>query len=196
MKKSKSIISFILIVALLVSVFISGMVTKNQNLSGKASSICTITPICEKWILDNFGHYNSVEEVVVAYDNFACRNFTYEKKLYFQNFDFEGFITEDNFHGVCFEFTCTLKCILYVLFQKLDAFKDIKSYVCCVTTSSGEGHCYNIIFNTDRCYKIDITSDVTTFKENGDLPIYYMDYTGYSIEEIVSICGDKMFMLV
>jgi hypothetical protein len=196
MQRFKKILSVFLVLCLLITIFISGRVNMQQNISGKASSICTVTPVCEKWILDNFSKYQTVEEVMVAYDNFACQNFTYEKRIYLQNFDFEGFITEKNYHGVCFEFTCTLKCVLLVLSQNFERFSDVKSYVCCVLTSDRQGHCYNIIYSNGKCYEIDVTEDATCYQWDDLMPRYYADYTGYTVEEIVNMKNDKLVMLL
>ena len=113
-------VKIVSIVALIVVIALSVIVTKQQSESG-----CSITTKCSpearEFIINKFGDANSIEDLLMVIDAFICTR-TYIPKQYYdvvQTFDIDDFIANDC-NGLCFDWSC-LRLSLFVRSQTLRA---------------------------------------------------------------------------
>ena len=66
------------------------------------SNNCCNKEQVKKFIIDNFSQYETVEDLIVAINDYICKNFKYVDKTYIQHFDFTETIKSKT--GLCFDF--------------------------------------------------------------------------------------------
>ena len=187
MKKIKYITTSILIILLIFTLVFAYANTYKQNRSGGYSSVCTLTKEDKNWIINNFSHYNTVEDLIIAVNDYICKNFKYVDKTYIQHFDFAE--TVENKTGLCFDFASLQKCIVTVIAEYKDW--DIKVYVADVETRT-DAHSYTFITVNDKKYFSDPTSNLTRYTK-GKQVIYYEDISNLSFEEYASLYNEKIY---
>lgn len=167
-KISNVFLKAIVCVLILATLGVSVYSCYTQNMSGGYSSVCEIDSKNREWILDNFSHCNTAVELLRAISDFAVNNFTYSDRSYFfiQTADFDRFVFEDNFHGVCFEFAVFAKTVATVWAEEKKVA--MKSYICNTwyfSHSKQVGHSYNFFEVGDKTLLLDLTCDVSLAKQ-------------------------------
>ncbi len=188
MKKVKTLLTSILIIALSFTIVFAFTNTYKQNRSGGYSSVCTLTEQDKEWIIENFSQYNTVEDLIVAINDYICKNYKYVDKNYIQHFDFAETINSKT--GLCFDFASLQKCIITVI-SEYNGWDDVRVFVADVETMS-DAHSYNFITVNDKKYFSDPTSNLTRYKKVKKV-IYYEDIGDLSFEEYANLYGEKIF---
>lgn len=176
MKKIARILLTALVVVLsCITVFSTCAVGIKQNNSGGFSSVCEISRDSKEWILDNFSQYETADELMNGMVRFALKEFTYEDMGYFliQTADFDKFIGENNFHGVCFEFAVFAKTVALVWAEEKGV--DIKAHICNVwyfKDGKRQGHSYNYFEYDGETVYLDLTADLTAYTKGNFKYIY------------------------
>lgn len=161
MRIFKTICCTILAIALAASFALSAFTSTQQKRGGGYSTLTTITDESREWILDQFGDCRTIPELLTEMDHFAAENFTYgfPRKQILQNFWLDTFLFEDDFLGVCFDFSCFAKCVVLV-WKEAHQRDDVQVYVYDVRTKNG-GHSYNFIMEDGHTWFLCLTTDVT-----------------------------------
>lgn len=169
----KVLIYTVCVILAATTVFASVFVSYSQNTSGSYSSICEIDKNSREWISDNFYQYETVPQLLWGISKFAADNFTYSERKYFliQTADFDKFVFEDGFYGVCFEFAVFAKVVAVCWAEEKGV--DLDSFVCNIhyfdKNKKRTGHSYNYFeFNGER-YILDLTIDVDCRKNGEEL---------------------------
>lgn len=154
--------------AILLCSFLSIQTTLTQKQSGSYSSVTPLTTRSYNWFRDTFSGNKSLINLLWAADRFACENFRYTQVETFivQYFNVDEFLFEKPYEGVCFQFACFCKCAALVWAQE-QGRTDIRSYVYSVELPSGEHHAFNIFYEGDTLYYIDLTTD-STLSQRGE----------------------------
>lgn len=189
MKKSKIIISTVLIVVLVVTIVLTFININKQNHSGRYSSICTLAKQDKEWIIENFSQYDTVEELIVGINDYICQNFTYTEKVYVQHFDFAE--TVQSKAGLCLDFAALQKCIITVISEN-KGWSDVKVYIADIKTSLTSGHSYNFICVGDKKYYSDPTNDLYLYN-HGQQPIYYEDIGDLTFQQYADKYNEKIY---
>ena len=193
MKALKSICSAILIVVLVATVAWGHYASDQQNRSGDYSAVSTITEKSSQWMLEQFGHYTSVIDLLLAIDRFGCENFVYEEQKYaflVQAFDLDRFIFEKNFHGMCFEFSSFVKCAVLV-WKEAHHRDDVQVYVYDVKKGLDWRHSYNIIIEDGFTWRLCLTTN-NTRTAKGDQSIGVGMLIDETPEENAARYGEKI----
>lgn len=185
MKILKLFLSALVIGALMAATVCGCLTTYRQNTSGGYSSLSTVTEKSSQWIMDSFGHCRSVEELLEELSLFARENFVYQDRNYglLQDFQMDTFVFEEDFHGVCHDFSCFAKCVVLVWGQERQV--DVQVYVYDLLTRTRARHSYNYVVADGRTWFMDLTTDVTRAK-NGKEPLGPDEITGVSIPDYMA----------
>lgn len=159
MRIFKTVACIILCALFVTSFAFSAYASSQQKGQGDYSAITTVTERSSQWMLDQFGHCRTVPKLLEEIDRFGCENFVYED-LYtiqiIQSFDLDKFLFEDDFHGVCFEFSSFVKCAVLV-WKEAHQRDDVQVYVYDVRRSLQSTHSYNFITEDGHTWFIDMT---------------------------------------
>ena len=131
-----------------------------------------ITEQTERFILDVFGCADSPEELADLLLEFALEHFTYDQNSITipQTADTNRFISKNNFHGVCMDFSAFVKSV----FQVISRNKHWDHVGCHVVLGNDspfrEGHAVNYISvknpdGTVTIYEFDVTRDLSRHRE-------------------------------
>lgn len=173
MNKAKLFVQVVAVVLLAALLVCSVYATRQQGAAGSYTAVTTLTERSRQWITDTFGHCQSVVELMLSVNAFACRNFVYVDKFYVQHFDFDQFVFEDSFHGLCFDFACFMKCVALV-WSEHRGLTDVRAYVACVDLpDSTQYHAYNFICDGDVTYYLDLTTDVSRTAAGKDPQLFF-----------------------
>ncbi len=174
-------VKIVSIVALIVVIALSVIVTKHQSTSG-----CSIATKCSQeareFIVNKFGEVNSIEELLTNIDAFICTR-TYTPKQYYdvvQTFDIDDFISNDC-NGLCFDWSC----FTAIVVREVTNIKgwDATPLVAEAKSTVGEdAHAFNFILVGDKTYFLDTTNDNTRYQK-GKQPIGFVDIGSMSKEE-------------
>lgn len=174
-------VKIVSIVALIVVIALSVIVTKHQSTSG-----CSIATKCSQeareFIVNKFGEANSIEELLTNIDAFICTR-TYTPKQYYdvvQTFDIDDFISNDC-NGLCFDWSC----FTAIVVREVTNIKgwDATPLVAEAKSTVGEdAHAFNFILVGDKTYFLDTTNDNTRYQK-GKQPIGFVDIGSMSKEE-------------
>lgn len=177
----KKLCSVLLTVALLATIASSFFTSVQQNTAGGYSTLSTITERSATWLLQQFGHCQTVPELLDAIDRFGCEHFVYDlQPVFFQAFDLDKFLFEDHFHGVCFDFSCFVKCAVLV-WREAKGRTDVQVFVYDVRTRKG-GHSYNFITEAGHTWFLCLTSN-NTRTSKGKPSLGAIEITGTSPKE-------------
>lgn len=192
MKALKVLLCVVLALALAASLTLSWMATLRQNRSGGYSAASPMTEQSKVWILENFGHYETLPDLLDGLTNFACKNFVYDKMTWFpnQHFIFDRFVFEKAFHGVCYDFSCFAKCVV-LQWQAARDREDVQVFVYDVRLKDGSPHSYNIVHEDGAVWYICLTSDSTRAKK-GKLPGGRDEVPNGDVEAYMAGYGDKL----
>ena len=192
MRIFKIVCCTILAIAMATSFALSAITSTQQKTSGGYSALTTITEHSQEWILDQFGHCQTIPELLDEIDRFAAENFTYgfPRKQILQNFWLDTFIFEDKFLGVCFDFSCFAKCVVLV-WKEARQRDDVEAYVYDVRTEGG-AHSYNFIVEEDHTWFICLTTDVTRASK-GKALIGAIEITGETPREYTQRYNEHIY---
>ena len=162
MKTFRIILCAVVSVALFLSIALSCFASTMQKTGGSYSTTTTITEESRRWILDHFDHCRSIDELLAEIDRFGCENFVYQRYQMplIQAFCLDKFLFEDNLHGVCFEFSCFVKCVVLV-WKESHQRNDVQAFVYDVILPNGGRHSYNFIMAENRTWYFCLTTDVS-----------------------------------
>ena len=184
----KRVISIILAIAIGVLLLMGFTTTYTQNHSGDISAVCAnLTSEDKEYIRDKFGDCKTVEELLVRVNKEICTQYTYYKRpFYIQHFNFREFITEKK--GLCFDFSCYLKCIVKTLYPSIDVF------VCDVRIDVFNAHSYNFVVTDEKTYYVDLTDALYDYTHDLKCTVYE-DLGDLSFEEYAATYGEKIMNL-
>ena len=170
MKVFKIICCTILTIALAATFVLSAFTSSQQKSGGGYSALTTVTERSQQWILEQFGHCQTIPELLDEIDHFAVGHFTYgdPRKQLVQNFWLDTFIFEDDFLGVCFDFSCFVKSVVLV-WKEAHQRQDVQAYVYDVQLRNGGAHSYNFIMEDGHTWFLCVTTDVTRASEGRKL---------------------------
>lgn len=188
MKVLKILLCAVLALALAITITLSWVATVQQNRSGGYSAATPMTERSQAWVLENFGFYETLPELLDGLSAFACENFVYDKMTWFpnQHFIFDRFVFEKEFYGVCYDFSCFAKCVI-LQWSQAKSRDDVQVFVYDVRLKNGSPHSYNIVQEDGATWYICLTSDSTRAKKgklpsgkdlipNGDVDAYLQHY--------------------
>lgn len=166
MRALRIICCTVLVLALAATFIFACHTSVQQGRSGKYSSVATVTDRSRHWLLEQFGHCETVPELLEEIDRFGCKNFVYDIPRFqvVQNFWLDTFIFEDEFHGVCFDFSSFVKCAVLV-WAEAHQREDVRAYVYNVRESYQIGHSYNFVTEDGHTWFLCTTTDNTYTKE-------------------------------
>ena len=170
MRIFKTVACIILCALFVTSFAFSAYASSQQKGQGDYSAITTVTERSSQWMLDQFGHCRTVPELLEEIDRFGCENFVYED-LYtiqiIQSFDLDKFLFEDDFHGVCFEFSSFVKCAVLV-WKEAHHREDVQAFVYDVKKGSDWRHSYNFVMEDGYTWFLCVTTDNTRTNRGQD----------------------------
>ena len=192
MRVFKIICCTVLAIALTATFALTVFTSSQQKQGGGYSALTTVTEQSQTWILEQFGHCQTVPELLNELDQFAVAHFTYgyPRKQILQNFWLDTFIFEDDFLGVCFDFSCFAKCVVLV-WKEAHRRDDVQAYVYDVHTKKG-GHSYNFIMEDGHTWFLCLTTDVTLASEGKKLQ-GIIEITGEAPKEYASRYNERVF---
>jgi len=179
----------------LIASFCMGFVCiATQNNAGGHSSITAISKQDRQWIYDHFGECDSIECLLLCVEDYAVRNFRYDKSKIplFQHFDFRDLI--DSKKGLCFDFAAWVKTCCLVWSERSNV--ELKVYVVDVEYDFFKPrHSYNVIQLPDgRNFYIDVTNSINEVQvKNNFAPGYEVFYE--NIEDYAAKYGEKVLFL-
>lgn len=180
MKVLKIVLSTILIVAMVVTLALCCQQTLSAQKDGSIAPACRITNQSKQFVIETFGHYETVPDLLQAIENYAAENFQYNHKYQMpliQDFDFDAFIEAKT--GVCWEFAAFAECCVVLWSQEKDI--PLRSYIVDMRPKSNFSatHSYNYVIEGNTIYAFDLTP-VT-----GKRPAWGIhSFTGDSLDDI------------
>lgn len=199
MKALKIILSVVLCVAVLATTVIAYVNNYTQNNSGRYSSVTTITDFERDWIIKHFGReYESIEEYITTVQNYANKHFIYDynKKVFFQYFEFDDIVDGDIINGICFDFAVLFKHITLVLSEeKMLPENEIKVYVTDIRYKKKftTAHSYNVLtLKNGVNYYLDLTETATRGMKGLEPKVYYEKFDT-TIKDYANGYGEILF---
>lgn len=180
----KKFLYFIFSLAICISTVLTGKTVIEQCCSGGFSgTLGKISPEVEDLILATFMDVDTPAELLLEVSEFACENFVYDDSAepILQLLDMADFIFDQDFHGVCYDFTGFVKVVFNVISQQ-KGWKDVRCYGILVKEKKGDriGHAYNYITFPGKegevvlCY--DATRDVALRREGKSFSPFVSGY--------------------
>lgn len=171
MKTFRIILCAIVSVALFLSIAFSCFASTKQKSGGGYSTTTTITEESREWVLERFDHCQSIDVLLAEIDRFGCENFVYQayRMPLIQSFNLDKFLFEDDLHGVCFEFSCFVKCVVLV-WKESHQRSDVQAYVYDVVLANGGRHSYNFIMAENCTWYFCLTTDVSRAAQGTNIP--------------------------
>lgn len=195
MKSFKFFINTALILSILA---LTAMSVANAYIQGKSGGHTIVSSNLseedKKWIDDNFGHCETIEELIIEANKYAFDNFVYhsDKTIRFpvQYFDFTRIITEMG--GICYDFACWMKAI--ALRWGETHGEETKAFVLIVRTN-GTGHAYNIIKSDGKTMYTDVTVSACGGEE-GTVPYTFCYVGDRSFDEFTAEYGEIIISIL
>ena len=158
MKVLKIVLSTILIVAMVVALALCCQQTLSAQKDGSIAPACRITNQSKQFVIETFGHYGTVLDLLQAIENYAAENFQYDRNHrmpLIQDFDFDSFIKVKT--GVCWDFAAFAECCVVLWSQEKNI--SVKSYIVDMRpkTNFSATHSYNYVVAEDKIYTFDLT---------------------------------------
>ena len=193
MTTTYKVLCVIISLALVCCIVFSSVAFTKQKFNGRYSAVSTISEESRQWLLERFGHCRTVPELLSAIDAFGCRNFVYD--LYpmplIQTFDLDAFIFEDNLHGICFEFSCFVKCAVLV-WSEYHQRSDVQVFVYDVRQPNNGRHSYNFIVEDGHTWFFCLTTNVSR-TAGGLRTLGFKEVKGCSIREYITSYDEKPY---
>ena len=194
MKVLKIVLSTILIIAMVVTLALCCQQTLSAQNGGGIAPACRITNQSKQFVIETFGHYETVPDLLQAIENYAAENFRYDHKYrmpLIQDFDFDAFIEAKT--GVCWEFAAFAECCVVLWSQEKDI--SLRSYIVDMRPRNRftVTHSYNYVIEGDTIYAFDLTPvadqrpawGIHSFTGDGLEDIY--DYASHMGENIYRV---------
>ena len=171
----KILLTSVVVLLSAITILVSAAVGITSNASGGYNGVCEISADSKEWIIDNFGDCDTPEELMTGLLRFAICEFTYEDMGYFliQTANFDKFIGENDFHGVCFEFSVFAKTVALVWAE--DKGVALSAYICNVWYWKGgkrQGHSFNYFEFDGKTVYLDLTADQNHFRKGAFDKVY------------------------
>ncbi|MBE6683740.1 MAG: hypothetical protein E7595_06295 [Ruminococcaceae bacterium] len=190
---------FFINTALILSILaLTAMSVANAYIQGKRGGHTIVSSNLseedKKWIDDNFGHCETIEELIIEANKYAFDNFVYDLDktilLPVQYFDFTRIRTEMG--GICYDFACWMKAI--ALRWGETHGEETKAFVLIVRTN-GTGHAYNIIKSDGKTLYTDVTKSAGGGEE-GTAPYTFCYVGDRSFDEFASEYGEIIISIL
>ena len=154
------VIVFLVLAMVGTTVFFAKGIKEDQK-AGGTTPICRVPESGRQFMVDTFGHCQTVEELLVAVDAYERKHFTYDKETldgFIQTFDFQT-LMETN-RGVCWEFAVFAKCAVNEIAKHKNW--DVSVYVVSVRRDDDPSwhHAYNYVVAPEGIYVFDPTVGV------------------------------------
>lgn len=180
MKVLKIVLVTILIVAMVVTLALCCQQTLSAQKDGSIAPACRITNKSKQFVIETFGHYENVPDLLQAIENYAAENFQYDRNHrmpLIQDFDFDSFIEAKT--GVCWDFAAFAECCVVLWSQEKNI--SVKSYIVDMRpkTNFSATHSYNYVIAEDKIYTFDLTPVTCQRPAWGIHP-----FTGDSLDDI------------
>ena len=180
MKVLKISLSTILIIAMVVTLALYCQQTLSAQKDGSIAPACRITSQSKQFVIETFGHYETVPDLLQAIENYAAENFQYNRNHrmpLIQDFDFDSFIEVKT--GVCWDFAAFAECCVVLWSQEKNI--SVKSYIVDMRpkTNFSATHSYNYVIAEDKIYTFDLTPVTCQRPAWGIHP-----FTGDSLDDI------------
>jgi len=161
--------SVLLAVTLVGVLLFNGLSAHHNNRAGGYSTVTHLTSRSRQWIMDRFGHCQTVEELLTEVDLFVCKECTYrdQKVILHQSFDFDRFVFRRELHGLCFDFAAFVKCVVLVWAEETNA-PPLQVYLYDVRTKKGN-HSYNFVVTENTTYFLDTTVDQARYQKGKEI---------------------------
>jgi len=165
MQKCKRIVMILLIVAMAGNILFFGFYMFREKRTGGTSPMYHISEEGREFIVQTFGHYNTMEELIRAIEIYEWKNFTYDEGYRMgivQGFRFDTFLEQES--GVCWELAAFGKCVIGEISKLKDW--DVANYILDIRYQDDffKTHSYNYVIMDDGIYVFDLTTAVTKGK--------------------------------
>lgn len=165
MGKLKRAVMILLIIAMAATLALFGYYMVSQKKAGGITPMYHISPEGRAFIAEEFGHCQSLAELLETVEAYEMQHFTYDHNYRMpvvQNFDFDTFLKAET--GVCWELAAFAKCVI----GEICAMKDwqVANYVVDIRFKDDffKTHSYNYVIAEDGIYVFDPTSTVNNQK--------------------------------
>lgn len=171
----------------------SAYTSYTQKTSGSYTTVTPVTDRARDWMLAQFGACETVPELLAAIDAFGCENFVYEDWNWglVQHYDLERFLFREDYHGVCFDFSCFVKCVVTV-WSEAHGRDDVQAFVYDVHLKKGANHSYNFIREEGHTWFLCLTSNVSVTSKGK--PSYgFSEVPHGDVEACLARWGDRKY---
>ena len=181
-----------LILAILIIASMFATFSAERKRGSYTVSLQLLTQQDKNWIIDTFGDYNTVEELLSSMELFVINNFVYKSSVInqipLQSFHFGKF--RRDFTGVCFDFSCFAKTVCIVWAENKNI--DVKCYVIDCELENKQAHSYNYLVTADKTYYMDFTQYNTLAKKGQSTDGTVFDIGKKDMLEFSKSLGDKV----
>lgn len=161
MGKLKLAIMILLVIAIAGTLFLFGYHMVSQQRAGGLTPMCHISQEGRAFIAEEFGHCQTLEELLQAVEAYEMAHFTYDynyKMPLVQDFDFDSFLEAQT--GVCWELAAFAKCVIAEVCSMKNW--EVANYVVDIRFKNAffKTHSYNYVIAEDGIYVFDPTTTV------------------------------------
>lgn len=159
----KRLLCWVLTILTIVTLCLSVHATYHQKADGSYSTATPVTERSYQWIMEHFGHCETLPQLLSEIDAFGCTNFTYMlwDPILIQEYDLDRFLFEWDYHGLCHDFAGFVKSVV-VVWSEAKGRTDVKAYVYNIRTDwTSDGHSYNYIREDGHTWYFCLTTNVT-----------------------------------
>ena len=189
----KKFVVFLVAFMLVASLALSVQASYTQKTGGSYSTVTPVTQRSREWILTQFGHCQTLPELLQAIDDFGCANFVYEEWAwgFIQEFNLDRFLFSWDYRGVCFDFSCFVKSVVTVWSEEKGR-SDVQAFVYDVHLKNGGRHSYNFIFEDGHIWYLCLTTNVSR-TTNGKTSRGFSELTEGTVKQCTDRWGDRVF---
>lgn len=165
MQKVKTITIVLLIVAIFLTTIGYAQYAVSAQMSGGASSAHHISEKGRRFVIEEFGHCETISDLIAEIGEYEKTHFTYDENYperIIQDFNFDEFVAKET--GVCWEMAAFADCVV----REICIYKnwDARSYIVDVRINGNFWltHSYNYVIEGDTIYAFDMTEAVVRQK--------------------------------
>ncbi len=180
MKRTKTILSALLITAIAVTLVAYAWHTLTLQHAGALSPGCRLTSRSAQFVEETFGGFQSLPELLQGLEDYAVANFRYDHDQptpLVQDFDFDAFARRKT--GICWDFSAFAECTVLLWAQAHDL--PVESYIVDMRPKDNffMTHSYNYVIDGQTIYALDLTP-----ASNNKKPWGVHSFSGDSLKDI------------